>query len=84
MLGATAERWMESLLSIQGLLYVAGSYTLYLGASLIIPILWPPIISYPWQPSTSAHERQQVVVLAGSFNPPHNGHLAMLEYLSKR
>lgn len=27
---------------------------------------------------------ERTVILAGSYNPPHFGHLAMLEYLSKR
>jgi len=63
---------------------VGGACILSMAVLLLIPILWPPIISYPWQFTNTAKERRQVVVLAGSFNPPHNGHLAMLQYLSKR
>ncbi|CAB9501686.1 Phosphopantetheine adenylyltransferase [Seminavis robusta] len=55
---------------------------------LIPPILRPTVIAYPWRmpESYSYRERDKTrtVVLAGSFNPPHFGHLAMLEYLSKR
>lgn len=55
---------------------------------LIPPILYPTVIEYPWQLPSNQSERnkdkQRIVVLAGSFNPPHNGHLAMLQYLSQR
>jgi len=56
--------------------------------SLILPIIQPKIIEYPWKLPTSprarAKDKQKLVILAGSYNPPHNGHLAMLEYLSER
>lgn len=29
-------------------------------------------------------KEQRTVILAASYNPPHNGHLALLEYLAKR
>lgn len=55
---------------------------------LIPPILRPKVITYPWRlpDSYSYRERdkKRTVAMAGSFNPPHLGHLAMLEYLSKR
>lgn len=55
---------------------------------LIPPILRPTVISYPWRlPESHSYrerDKKRTVVLAGSFNPPHLGHLAMLEYLSKR
>ena len=55
---------------------------------LVPPIIKPNVIMYPWRlpESHSYRERDKgrTVVLAGSFNPPHYGHLAMLEYLSKR
>ena len=41
----------------------------------------PRIISYPWpSPPPSASNK---VIFAGSFNPPHKGHLAMVEYLAQ-
>jgi len=55
---------------------------------LVKRILWPTIISHPWKFPDSEQGRRKdkhkVVVLAGSFNPPHLGHLAMLEYLAER
>jgi len=48
---------------------------------LLKPIIWPIIITYPWQ---NTEKEERVVILAGSYNPPHRGHLAMLEYLAKR
>ena len=55
---------------------------------LVSPILRPRIIPYPWDQPTSKeksrNEAQMTVVLAGSYNPPHSGHLAMLSYLSQR
>jgi hypothetical protein len=52
-------------------------------AVLLKPILWPVIVTYPWS-ETKDQEDKRTVILAGSYNPPHLGHLAMLEYLSKR
>ena len=55
---------------------------------LIPPIYRPKVISYPWRmPESHSYrerDKKRTVVMAGSFNPPHLGHLAMLEYLSKR
>jgi len=39
--------------------------------------------SYLRFPYPEPASKSKVAVLAGSFNPPHLGHLAMLEYLSK-
>jgi hypothetical protein len=48
---------------------------------LLTPIIWPMIVAFPWKD----HEKEdRIVILAGSYNPPHLGHLAMLEYISKR
>jgi hypothetical protein len=54
--------------------------------TLVNPILFPRVISYPW-PSNQGNdpqEKKMTVVLAGSYNPPHLGHLAMLTHLSER
>lgn len=53
--------------------------------SLIWSILFPTVLSYPWEePPKRSSTPDDTVVLAGSFNPPHYGHYAMLKYLSKR
>lgn len=58
---------------------------------LIVPVIFPTIITYPWpkiEDKKSSHrqdkDKQRTVVFAGSFNPPHNGHLAMTRYLAER
>ena len=69
-------------------------------ASTVIPlsillyrIVFPTIIPFPWHvPSASSsasesdrkNEKTQTVVFAGSFNPPHWGHLVMIRYLAER
>lgn len=53
-----------------------------LGYILIKPIIFPTIVTYPWK--EEREEENSTVLLAASYNPPHLGHLAMLEYLSKR
>lgn len=55
---------------------------------LISLIINPIIIRFPWKhsddPVVRERDTKRVVVLAGSYNPPHRGHLAMLEYLAER
>jgi len=55
---------------------------------MMYKLTYPTIISYPWSfPSNERwrrRDKQMTVVLAGSYNPPHKGHLAMLSYLSER
>ena len=49
--------------------------------------LFPKIIQYPYPrvvASASSSDKQKSVLLAGSYNPPHLGHLEMLKYLSSR
>jgi hypothetical protein len=66
-------------------------------ASLIRNIAWPTIIHFPWKQHKQPQQKPQdgndrnddgkenrIVILAGSYNPPHRGHLAMLLYLSTR
>ena len=60
------------------------SATLWLYLRLYHPVVNP----FPWSmsptPEGRAADRKCKVVLAGSFTPPHRGHLAMLEHLSRR
>jgi len=63
------------------------SIILYLLTQLSIPT----ILTYPWpspSPScerkTSSSDLKTEVVLAGSYNPPHYGHLEMITYLARR
>jgi hypothetical protein len=79
-----ADQILESFCSTRSALLLLLGCLVYFSALLIIPIVRPPIVSYPWYLPNSYKERQRVVVLAGSFNPPHNGHVAMLQYLAKR
>ena len=57
---------------------------------LISLIIHPIILPYPWPLSSEEESGQttddskRMVVFAASFNPPHKGHLAMLEYLARR
>ena len=64
------------------LIIVSAAAWLYL--RLYHPIVHP----YPWKlassPSRRKSDKKRKVVLAGSYNPPHRGHVAMLSYLSQR
>lgn len=58
---------------------------------LLYQLLFPRILKFPWpSASTSSKSRrekkdkQTTVIIAGSFNPPHNGHLVMMKYLAMR
>jgi hypothetical protein len=77
---------VESLLPL--VLWTTVGVLVISAVSLLVPIMNPTILEYPWQFPSSNRQRQRdkqkVVLLAGSYNPPHNGHLAMLEYLSER
>jgi pantetheine-phosphate adenylyltransferase len=48
--------------------------------TLIYRIVCPRILTYPW--TKASKKRNETVVFAGSFNPPHNGHIAMIKYLA--
>lgn len=55
--------------------------SLVVASVLLKPVIWPVILSFPWEEHAKEDNN---VILAGSYNPPHLGHLAMLEYLSTR
>ena len=58
---------------------------------LVYRVANPTILTFPWRlPSASSksrrrkRERNMTVIFAGSFNPPHWGHLVMIRYLAER
>ena len=61
---------------------------LYAAYTLIAPIVVPTIHTYPWSfphnYDRKQREKGMTVVMAGSYNPPHRGHLEMISYLSER
>lgn len=73
-----------------------GLFWLVILAPHVYRILWPSIVAYPWDEGNSSksnvddteeetnNKNNQTVVFAASYNPPHHGHLRMLEYLSKK
>jgi len=67
---------------------VVGLTVLSIILYLLIELNIPTILAYPWpSPSgrkTSSSDLRTEVVLAGSYNPPHFGHLEMIIYLAKR
>jgi len=71
--------WYAALLAVALALAAAA-------AALIGRIVFPTVVEYPWpvDDSSSKKDKKRVVVLAGSYNPPHLGHLAMITYLSRR
>lgn len=49
---------------------------------LACQIIWPNIVTYPWK--ENEEQIDTTVIFAASYNPPHFGHIQILEYLSKR
>lgn len=60
---------------------VLTAFGLVAAYKLLSPIVAPTVITFPWK---EEEKEDKIVILAGSYNPPHQGHLRMLEYLSKR
>ena len=77
---------------IQELIYctlVLACTILFALGILVYRVVFPTILSFPWDmPSEnsrcSKREKKMTVVFAGSFNPPHWGHLVMIRYLAER
>jgi hypothetical protein len=58
-----------------------------IGMLILIRALFPTILTYPWKIPDKKEEKRDketTVVFAGSFNPPHWGHLVMIRYLAER
>jgi len=53
---------------------------------LIYRVLFPTVLRFPWREHNTSRQKDKdtTVVFAGSFNPPHFGHLVMLRYLAER
>lgn len=53
---------------------------------LIYRVLFPTVLRFPWREHNMSRRKDKdtTVVFAGSFNPPHFGHLVMLRYLAER
>lgn len=82
---------MDISISIYSLPLIAFEVFFLISIALLIKrVLRPTIISFPYEDPKNANQTKNVgdkkctVVLAGSYNPPHYGHLAMLAYLSKK
>lgn len=82
---------MELPVAVTGWTIAIGLVGITLIAAIILDplvslILHPIILSHPWplNDDQSAKDSQRMVVFAASFNPPHKGHLVMLEYLARR
>lgn len=56
---------------------------------ILLRVVFPTILKHPWKLPAKGSWRQKrdkktTVVFAGSFNPPHWGHLVMIKYLAER
>eukprot|EP00804_Cyclotella_cryptica_P029411 CCRYP_013363-RA/>CCRYP_013363-RA protein AED:0.12 eAED:0.12 QI:194/1/1/1/0.5/0.66/3/376/239 len=56
---------------------------------ILLRVLFPTVLTHPWKLSPNEspqrkREKESLVVFAGSFNPPHWGHLVMIRYLAER
>ena len=79
--GLAATRSMEPARIVLGC--AAGAAGVALGA-LFLPVAFPVVVDMEEASAEGAQRAEDRVLLAGSFSPPHLGHLAMLRYLSRR
>lgn len=73
---------LDDLKAIWLAVYVGLAYAAVTLVVLVYQICWPKIITYPWKEEEKQINR--TVIFAASYNPPHHGHVRILEYLSKR
>jgi pantetheine-phosphate adenylyltransferase len=79
---------MTSLNTLSIALWIVGLFLLsilLIACHLLYTILFPTILRYPWPDRRRQTKKiPQTVVFAGSFHPPHLGHVAMLQYLQQQ
>jgi len=78
---------LEDLRAFWFVISVGLALTVMIFVVLVYQIFWPKIITYPWKEEEEEEEEEQVnqtVIFAASYNPPHHGHVRILEYLSRR
>mmetsp|Transcript_13493 Transcript_13493/g.37278 ORF Transcript_13493/g.37278 Transcript_13493/m.37278 type:complete len:274 (-) Transcript_13493:407-1228(-) len=79
------------------MLFFVGALVVIIGGCFLpLVLLWiwriafPTVYAYPWpndknhNSSASSSDQQTTVLMGGSFNPPHLGHIEMIRYLSRR
>eukprot|EP00531_Pseudo-nitzschia_arenysensis_P008055 CAMPEP_0116123428 /NCGR_PEP_ID=MMETSP0329-20121206/4745_1 /TAXON_ID=697910 /ORGANISM="Pseudo-nitzschia arenysensis, Strain B593" /LENGTH=237 /DNA_ID=CAMNT_0003617347 /DNA_START=190 /DNA_END=903 /DNA_ORIENTATION=- len=83
-MGGDEISWIPTLFGIAASLF--GFYFITAFAPHVYRILRPSIVEYPWDECSGEESQKlnQTVVFAASYNPPHHGHIRMLEYLSRR
>ncbi len=83
-MGGNETSWIPTLFGI------AASALVFFFITVLAPhiyrIIRPSIVGYPWDECSGEESKKlnQTVVFAASYNPPHHGHIRMLEYLSKK
>lgn len=83
-MGVKDTPWIPAFFGIVASLF--GLYWTTILAPHVYRLLRPSIVEYPWDECSSkeSDELDETVVFAASYNPPHHGHIRMLEYLSKK
>ena len=74
---------LEDLRAFWFVISVGLALTVMIFVVLVYQICWPKIITYPWK-EEEEEQVNQTVIFAASYNPPHHGHVRILEYLSRR
>lgn len=73
--------FIHSMLTLKTACIIVITTILLITLILSYQVAFPKIVKHPWP---SVLEKNKTVVIAGSYNPPHNGHLAMIRYLASR
>ncbi|KAL7544402.1 hypothetical protein ACHAWF_007786 [Thalassiosira exigua] len=86
---AFASWLLQVCLALTGMMMIGFGVIAFRFSILVFNLAFPEILHFPWpMPQGSSrqrrHEKKMKVVFPGSFNPPHWGHLVMIQYLAKR